>query len=82
MNKSEYAVYIAKETVLESIVKDTFTFGFLVFCVYVSQDSQWWTFLTGSMFIFFLFGKVMSAMGKSKKFTSKEDLQKWVDSLD
>ena len=57
-----------KETVLASIVKDTFTFSFLLLCIYISKGSNWWTFLTGVMFLLFLSAKnVPVDKRKSKK---------------
>jgi hypothetical protein len=72
-----------KETVLDSIVKDTYTFCFLLLCVYVSKGSNWWTFLTGVMFLLFLFAKTSSWVKEDRKnFHTKEEVRKWLDSIE
>ena len=42
-----------KENIIQSIFKDLVTFSFIAFCVYISQGSTWWTFVTGGMFLMF-----------------------------
>ena len=72
-----------KESVLASIVKDTFTFSFLLLCIYVSKGSNWWTFLTGVMFLLFLFAKISSCTKESRLcFRTKEEVRKWLDSVE
>ena len=81
MSDTKYAVFNKNETVAESLYKDFVTGVLVSFCVYISQGSTWWTFVTGLMFIVFLLGKVKNVMKDNHEFKSKEDLQKWVDSL-
>lgn len=82
MKQYEYAVFMTSETVLESFVKDTFTLIIIAFAVYISKDSTFYTFLTGTLLIVFAWIRVVSAINKKQtKFRSKEDLQKWVDGL-
>ena len=72
-----------KETVLASIVKDTFTFSFLLLCIYISKGSNWWTFLTGVMFLLFLFTKMSRWIKEDRKnFHTKEEVCKWLDSIE
>ena len=72
-----------KETVLDSIVKDTYTFCFLLLCMYVSKGSVWWTFLTGVMFLLFLFAKTSRWIKEDRKnFHTKEEVRKWLDSIE
>lgn len=72
-----------KETVLASIVKDTYTFCFLLLCVYVSKGSNWWTFLTGTLFLLFLFVKISNRTKESRWcFRTKEEVRKWLDSIE
>ena len=72
-----------KETVLASIVKDTFTFSFLLLCIYISNGSNWWTFLTGVMFLLFMFAKMSRFMKEDRKnFHTKEEVRKWLDSIE
>lgn len=82
MSKIKYKVYAADESVAESIYKDFATLVMVSCCVYISQDSTFWTFITGIMFIAFMFAKISAIMNKASGFKSKQDLQNWVDSLD
>lgn len=77
---AKYAVYKVNETFLDSLYKDIVTFGFLAFCIYISQDSTWWTLVTGVMFLVFAFGKIAVLLKRNRhEFRTKAELQKWVD---
>ena len=80
-DKTKFAVFNKNETVAESIYKDFVTGCMVAFCVYISQGNTWWTFVTGLMFLMFLFAKVSAIMKGNNEFKSKADLQKWVDEL-
>ena len=54
-----------KENIIQSIFKDLVTFSFIAFCVYISQNSTWWTFITGGMFLIFFMLKLGSVISKS-----------------
>lgn len=83
MNKQEFVIFKSDETVAQSVFKDVVTFVTIAFCVYISQDSTWWTFLTGAMFIFMVVVKVSAILSKAKNtFRTKAELQEWVDSLE
>ena len=72
--------YDKTESVLSSVFKDLFTAVMLAFCVYISQGSTWWTFVSGLFFICFLFGKVAYiARDRQTKFESWADFKAWVD---
>ncbi len=63
-----------KENFIQSLFKDLVTFSLIAFCVYISQDSTWWTFVTGGMFLFISLVKIGSLINKSATtFSSKED---------
>jgi len=82
MSDTKYAVFVKDETVAQSIYKDFVTGVMVAFCVYISQGSTWWTFVTGLMFLVFLFAKVKSLLDKQNNFKSKEELQHWVEGLE
>ena len=44
-----------KESLLLSISKDAVTFGFLILCIYISRVSRFWTFVSGVLFLCFLY---------------------------
>lgn len=63
-----------KEGFFQSFFKDLVTFSLIIFCVYISQDSTWWTFVTGGMFLFFSLVKVGDLINKSTTtFSNKEE---------
>ena len=63
-----------KEGFFQSFFKDLVTFSFIAFCVYISQGSAWWTFVTGGMFLMFALIKIGSVLDKSTTtFNSKQE---------
>ena len=80
-DKTQYAIFNKNETVSQSLYKDMVTGIMVAFCVYISQGSTWWTFVTGLMFMVFLFAKVKRMMDDNNEFKNKADLQAWVDKL-
>ena len=81
LEDTKYAVFLAGEKVSESFYKDLVTGVMVAFCVYISQGSTFWTFITGLMFLLFMFGKISLLFKRQKRFRTKKDLQAWVDSL-
>lgn len=81
MSDMKLAVIVRDDTVAQSIYKDAVTAIMVSFCVYISQNSTWWTFITGLMFIMFMLGRVKGIIDKNNEFKTKKDLQKWVDEL-
>ena len=83
MENKEYIVFDKTESVIESWVKDAFSFIVILFCIYISRDSTWWTFVTGSMFLLMVSCRVSVLWStKRKVFKSKAALLKWANSLD
>ena len=83
MSNAEYVIFNPKKrTKLESLFSN---FVFLImfsFLVYISQDSTFWTFISGSLFLIILFSKVSTLIKKeSFRFETKAELQAWVDGL-
>ena len=79
----KYIVLDERESFIESLGKDFVTFGFLLICIYVSNGSRWWTFVTGTIFLIWLVGSIFSAARKRvRNFESKQELKAWVDSLE
>lgn len=71
-----------KEGLLLSVARDLVTFSFLLLCIYISYGSNWWTFVTGVMFLAFGGGKLLAACGKHSTTFEKPDdaikyLEKW-----
>ena len=82
VDDKNYAVFVGKESVMESIYKDLVTFSFLCFSIWLSQGSKWWTFVTGIMFLMFTFGKMAIAFKRYNRFKTKDELRKLVDTLE
>ena len=83
MKEEKYVIYSHNETLLQSIVKSIFMFIIVSFCVYVSKDSTFYTFITGSFLILFVWIRASKLINDTKNvFRNKEELQKWVDSLE
>ena len=71
------------ETVIESVFKDVVTFSFLAFCVWISRNSTWWTFLTGTFFLIGFFCWMSKALEiKTNTFKTKADLLAWANALE
>lgn len=79
--ESKVTVYLKpKESVLVSVSRDIVTFGFLLLCIYVSQGSAWWTFLTGSMFLLAVASKINSTIKENTEtFDTKEAAKAYLD---
>lgn len=81
--KPKHIIFRRTESLLQSLVSDTFTFSLMGLCIYVSQGSTWWTFFTGLMAIFFLFAKANAAMdNRTTKLHSKAEALEWANSLE
>lgn len=79
---TEKIIYIIyKESLLQSIVSDITTFGFILICIWASQGSKWWTFLTTVMLLFFIVVQIQKFTGSDSRlrFYSIEQLSEWVD---
>lgn len=79
---TKFAVFNKTQKLSHSIYSDFMTGVMIAFCVYISQGSTWWTFVTGLMFIIFMGAKITAAMKRYKQFKTKEELQAWVDTLE
>ena len=71
-----------KEDFLLSASRDLVTFSFLALCIYISQGSNWWTLLTGIMFLVFGASKLSSKLSKSTTtFDSPEKAVEFLNKL-
>lgn len=78
-----YIVFDKRESLYESVVKDGFTFSFIGLCIWVSQGSTFWTFLSGLIFLLFIYIRLSSVFTQRfKKFTTKEQAVAWLNSQD
>lgn len=78
----EINVYYLKESITQSIVRNIIMIASMSFCVYISKDSTFWTFISGGLLLIILSSKLLSVINDTKNtFKSKEALQEWVDGL-
>ncbi len=83
MNEKEiYCIFDDREPPAIRIVRLFVAYSFLAFFIWLSDGSKFWTFITGSLFIFGVCSYFLARFRETKRtFRSKEDLQKWVDAL-
>lgn len=75
-----YLVLDKRQSLGESLVCDAWTYGLLLLCIWVSQGSRWWTFLTGVMFLTFLLARVAAVVStRQHKFKDLAELAAWVE---
>ena len=73
-------IIVFKESLLQSILSDAFTFGFALLLLWASWGSMGWTFISGCVLLVFLSAKAtMMTSDTTKKFNSIDDLQSWID---
>lgn len=76
-------IFDKTESVRESVFKSTVYFSFLIFCIWISQGSKWWTFVTGTLFLIAFFSRCAVVLKqRTKVFKSKEELLKWATELE
>ena len=80
-DRDRFVIFDSNESVLDSIFKDFVTFSLLSFSIYISQGSTWWTFITGLMFLTFLFSKISILMKRQKTFKNKKEIIEWAEKL-
>ena len=82
-NDFKFAIFDGRESFVDSLYRDIVTFSFLCFSIWLSQDSKWWTLVTGLMFMMFTLGKIgLILKRKQNRFKSKAELLEWVNSLE
>lgn len=76
MKKPKYIFF--RESLLQSVISDIITFGFIIFSIWFSADSKIWTFIC----VLFLFLLIM-AKGSNRKnvFYKKEDLINYINGI-
>jgi len=75
-NKDKKIVFFMfRESLLQSILSDLISFGLLIFCIWFSHGSKFWTFVCFMMFLTNMTSSVLKRKGKI--FDNKESLRKW-----
>ena len=57
---------VFKESLAQSLLSDFATFAFMLLCVYVSRDSNTWTFISGVMFLVFMVANIKWLIGSDR----------------
>lgn len=81
MSNEKPKVIIYKESLAQSLTSDLATFGLILLCIYASQGSAWWTFVTGCIFLLFVVVRA-AALTKSDnviRFASLSEMRQWLD---
>ncbi len=80
MSKQLTVMIKPKESIIQSAIKDLMTFVMLGFSVYISQQSTFWTFVAGLMFIMFMFAKISAIYKKQVgTFTNKDEAIEFIN---
>lgn len=81
MSTEKPKVIIYKESLAQSLISDLATFGLILLCIYVSQGSAWWTFVTGCMFLLFVVVRaaVLTKSDNVIRFSSLNEVRQWLD---
>lgn len=75
----KYVLLDNRKSLGESLVSDGWTFGLLLLCIWASQGSKWWTFLTALMFLAFLLVEAETFVNtRQHKFKDLGELEAWV----
>lgn len=74
-------VIIYKESLAQSIISDIATFGLILLCIWASQGSTFWTFVTGCIFLFFCVVKaaVFTKSDRHLRFCSLTEMREWLE---
>jgi len=80
MNKKTIKIILLKESLIESILADIITFGFIVVVFFINYK-----FINSNNFVdvllLFMFFVFVTSKGKAKKFYSNEDAVKYIKEL-
>lgn len=79
--KKEISIYLKpKESFLLSVSRDAMTYGFMLLCMYVGRDSNFWTFVTGSLFLIVTVGLFYSSYKENTTiFESKQKAIEYIN---
>lgn len=79
---NETKIYKPKRPMSEHILINIISYTLLAFCIWISQGSTLWTFLTGLLFLIGFFSAIWGWVAKhSDTFTTKKELLEWANSL-
>ena len=78
-----YVFYDGGMTGSELFFRGSLYLAIYGFCIYISLWSQWWTFVSSVIFIFYFFSLMAMVMRDRKKtFKTKEELLKYIMSIE
>ena len=75
----KFFVFDATESLLVNILRNLFTLSILLFCIYISRGSTWWTFVSGLMFIVGIFSWLFGQLKRVLTFNSWDEFRAWVE---
>jgi hypothetical protein len=78
----KFTVLKTNQTLAQSLLGTTFTLAGTAFLIYLSQGSNWWTFINGSLFLLCLWGKCCELIKNGRaQFHTKAEVVAWANSL-
>lgn len=81
--KTKYAVFDKRHSMAEAFLCNLGMFGTLGLLIYISQGSNWWTLVTGCIFLLVLYVRLAQVFKtRNNVFYTKADLIKWAEKLE
>lgn len=79
--RTKPTIIIYKESLAQSIISDVATFGLILLCIWSSQGSIFWTFLTGCIFLFFAVVRaaIFTNSHSHLRFYSLAEVREWLE---
>ena len=78
--ETKYIIFDNRGSFIENIQREVIHVGIIFFAMWVAQDGPWLAFLFGFIVLALHWMDVKLALKWQKKFTSKLELQGWVNS--
>lgn len=81
--KVKYMVFDKRESIAQAFVCNLGLFGMLALLIYISRGSNWWTLVTGCIFLLVLCARVAAVFKtRTNVFYTKADLIKWAEKIE
>lgn len=83
LGKVKYMVFDKRQSIAQAFVCNLGTFGMLGLLIYISRGSNWWTLVTGLIFLLVLCVRVAHVFKtRNNVFYTKADLIKWAEKIE
>lgn len=83
LGKPKFLVFDKRQSMAQAFVCNLGTFGMLGLLIYISRGSNWWTLVTGCIFLGVMCIRVAVVFKtRSNVFYTKADLIKWAEKIE